>query len=153
MAMNLRPLPPLYRQAVSKAMIRAPVDAAKSSVNSAMAAEDGEPEHSRPAAGVAAPGPVRYYPIAGGILKSFVRSESTATDIIAIDGLENCLEVLTALRKGEVAPRFIEALACSGGCINGPDQTLRGLGSGQRLHSRRIRRRRQKLPERKSRPN
>lgn len=83
-------------------------------------AEDGEPEHSRPVAGVAAPGPVRYYPIAGGILKSFVRSESTATDIIAIDGLENCLEVLTALRKGEIAPRFIEALACSGGCINGP---------------------------------
>ncbi len=71
-------------------------------------------------AAVAAPGPVRYYPIAGGILKSFVRSESTATDIIAVDGLDNCLEVLAALRKGEITPRFVEALACSGGCINGP---------------------------------
>ncbi len=67
-----------------------------------------------------APGPVRYYPIAGGILKSFTRSEATATDVIAVDGLENCLEVFAALRSGEIAPRFVEALACSGGCINGP---------------------------------
>ncbi len=70
--------------------------------------------------GQPAPGPVRYYPIAGGILKSFTRSEATATDVIAVDGLENCLEVFAALRSGEIAPRFIEALACSGGCINGP---------------------------------
>ncbi|MDT8900997.1 [Fe-Fe] hydrogenase large subunit C-terminal domain-containing protein [Anaeroselena agilis] len=83
-------------------------------------AEENKCDLVPPATSVAAPGPVRYYPIAGGILKSFVRSESTATDIIAIDGLENCLEVLAALRKGEIAPRFIEALACSGGCINGP---------------------------------
>lgn len=73
-----------------------------------------------PDQGRTAPGQVRYYPIAGGILKSFVRSESTATDIISVDGLENCLEVFAALRKGEIAPRFIEALACTGGCINGP---------------------------------
>jgi len=70
--------------------------------------------------GEAARGLARYYPIAGGILKSFVRIESTATDIISVDGLENCLEVFAALRKGEIAPRFVEALACTGGCINGP---------------------------------
>ncbi len=77
-------------------------------------------EPPRPVQAQPAPGQVRYYPIAGGILKSFVRSESTATDIISVDGLENCLEVFAALRKGEIAPRFVEALACSGGCINGP---------------------------------
>ncbi len=83
-------------------------------------AEANAGDNAPPAAATPAPGPVRYYPIAGGILKSFVRSESTATDIIAVDGLDNCLEVLAALRKGEITPRFIEALACSGGCINGP---------------------------------
>jgi PAS domain S-box-containing protein len=67
-----------------------------------------------------APGNVRYYPIPGGILKSFVQSESTATDIIAVDGLDNCMEVFDSLLKGEIAPRFVEALACAGGCINGP---------------------------------
>ena len=77
-------------------------------------------ETQPPARGQTAPGQVRYYPIAGGILKSFVRSESTATDIISVDGLENCLEVFAALRTGEIAPRFVEALACTGGCINGP---------------------------------
>lgn len=67
-----------------------------------------------------APAHVRYYPIPGGILKSFVQSESTATDIIAVDGLDNCMEVFASLLSGEISPRFVEALACAGGCINGP---------------------------------
>jgi iron only hydrogenase large subunit-like protein/uncharacterized Fe-S cluster-containing protein len=67
-----------------------------------------------------APAPARYYPVAGGVLRSFTRSEATATDVIAVDGLEHCLEVFAALRTGEIAPRFVEALACAGGCINGP---------------------------------
>lgn len=62
----------------------------------------------------------RYYPVAGGILKSFTRSEQTATDIIAVDGLDKCMTVFDALGREEIAPRFIEALACSGGCIDGP---------------------------------
>lgn len=69
-------------------------------------------------------GAARYYPIAGGILKSFMRRETTDTDIVAVDSLENCFEVLDGLRNGEIAPRFIEALACTGGCINGPASGL-----------------------------
>lgn len=69
-------------------------------------------------------GSARYYPIAGGILKSFMRRETTDTDIIAVDSLENCFEVLDGLRNGEISPRFIEALACTGGCINGPASGL-----------------------------
>ena len=84
-------------------------------------------------AGIPAPGAVRYYPIPGGILKSFVDSELTATDIIAVDGLEACLEVFTALQKGEIAPRFIEALACAGGCINGP-----AIGSSRSTPAKRL---------------
>jgi PAS domain S-box-containing protein len=67
-----------------------------------------------------ASGGARHYPIAGGILKSFTRSEYTAADIIAVDGLDKCLTVFDALNRGEIAPKFVEALACSGGCIDGP---------------------------------
>lgn len=69
-------------------------------------------------------GAARHYPIAGGILKSFMRRETTDTDIVAVDSLENCFEVLDGLRNREIAPRFIEALACTGGCINGPASGL-----------------------------
>lgn len=62
----------------------------------------------------------RHYPVAGGILKSFTRSEHTAADIVAVDGLDKCMAVFDALNRGEIAPKFIEALACSGGCIDGP---------------------------------
>lgn len=66
------------------------------------------------------PSSVRYYPIAGGILKSFMEFDATASDVIAVDGIEDCMQVLDALVRGEIKPRFVEALACSGGCINGP---------------------------------
>lgn len=71
-------------------------------------------------AGVRATDGARHYPVAGGILKSFTRSEYTATDIIAVDGLDKCMRVLDSLARGEISPRFVEALACSGGCIDGP---------------------------------
>lgn len=67
-----------------------------------------------------APMQARYYPIAGGILKSFTRSEYTATDIIAVDGLEKCMEVFAGLVNREIAPKFVEVLACQGGCVDGP---------------------------------
>lgn len=62
----------------------------------------------------------RYFPISGGILKSFMDHDETDTEIITVDGIENCMETFDALGKGEISPRFIEALACSGGCIGGP---------------------------------
>lgn len=62
----------------------------------------------------------RYFPISGGILKSFMDHDETDTEIITVDGIENCMETFDALGKGDISPRFIEALACSGGCIGGP---------------------------------
>lgn len=75
----------------------------------------------------------RYYPVAGGILKSFTISEYTAPDILAVDGLNKCMEVFDGLIKGEIAPKFIEALACSGGCIDGP-----GIGTEKSSPAKRI---------------
>lgn len=65
-------------------------------------------------------GPGRYYPITGGILKSFMNHDETDTDIITVDGIDNCMETFAALLAGAISPRFIEMLACSGGCIGGP---------------------------------
>ncbi|QDR80869.1 [Fe-Fe] hydrogenase large subunit C-terminal domain-containing protein [Sporomusa termitida] len=73
------------------------------------------------------PGPGRYFPVSGGILRPWV-APADCDDIIAIDGLENCLEVFAALSKSEFTPTFIEAMACTGGCVGGP-----AMGGGQLL--------------------
>lgn len=62
----------------------------------------------------------RCFPVVGGVLKAFTRSEYTDTEIIAVDGLQKCMKVFDALTRGEIAPAFIEAMACDGGCIEGP---------------------------------
>ena len=66
------------------------------------------------------PGPSRFFPITGGILKSFTEHDETDTDVITVHGIQNCMEVFNCLSHWEISPRFIEALACSGGCIGGP---------------------------------
>lgn len=63
----------------------------------------------------------RYFPMSGGVLKSFLPNvELVDTLIISVDGIDKCKEVFEALRRGEIAPLFIEALACNGGCLGGP---------------------------------
>lgn len=62
----------------------------------------------------------RYFPIAGGILRSFLDHDEMDVETISVDGIDQCLEVFDALLTHEISPRFVEALACCGGCINGP---------------------------------
>ncbi|HWR28913.1 MAG TPA: [Fe-Fe] hydrogenase large subunit C-terminal domain-containing protein [Negativicutes bacterium] len=66
------------------------------------------------------PGPSRFFPITGGILKSFTEHDETDTDVITVHGIKNCMEVFECLSQWEISPRFVEALACEGGCIGGP---------------------------------
>jgi len=65
-------------------------------------------------------GNARYFPVAGGVLKSFMCHEETDIDIISVDGIDKCIEVFDGLIQNEISPRFIEVMACSGGCIGGP---------------------------------
>ncbi|MDU2066803.1 MAG: [Fe-Fe] hydrogenase large subunit C-terminal domain-containing protein, partial [Sporomusaceae bacterium] len=62
----------------------------------------------------------RYFPLSGGILKSFLTHDEMDLEILSIDGVQQCSEAFKAMEAGEIAPRFVEALACRGGCINGP---------------------------------
>ena len=62
----------------------------------------------------------RLFPIPGGIVKSFMDNAEMDHHIVLVDGIENCIEVFDGIRKGEIYPRFVEALACSGGCVGGP---------------------------------
>ena len=66
------------------------------------------------------PGPSRFFPITGGILKSFTEHDETDTDVITVHGIQNCMEVFECMSQWEISPRFVEALACEGGCIGGP---------------------------------
>lgn len=63
----------------------------------------------------------RLYPITSGVLSSVV---TTATKNhyrkFYVHGLNNCIELLKSMEKGEVEDCFIELNVCNGGCIKGP---------------------------------
>lgn len=64
----------------------------------------------------------RIFPLSGGLLKSASMDQDILqTEVISIEGKDNCLNILGALEKGEKSV-FIDALFCEG-CINGPMMT------------------------------
>ncbi len=65
-------------------------------------------EHSR----------ARFFPTTGGVLKTM--SENTKYTYVAIDGVENCMDVLKDIEKGKIHKCFIEMSSCSGSCVGGP---------------------------------
>ncbi|MDF2610320.1 MAG: putative sensor protein [Lachnospiraceae bacterium] len=64
----------------------------------------------------------RLYPISSGIISSVVASDAL-TDAYRkfyVHGIDNCIELLDSMAKGDLTGCFIEANLCSGGCIKGP---------------------------------
>jgi uncharacterized Fe-S cluster-containing protein len=61
----------------------------------------------------------RFFPTAGGILKTMVCDQKDYT-YLAIDGTENCISALKDIERGELHRCFIEMSACAGSCIGGP---------------------------------
>ncbi|MCI6017497.1 MAG: PAS domain-containing protein [Clostridiales bacterium] len=62
------------------------------------------------------------YAAAGGII-SALRAKSGEQDDykrICVDGVEQCMDVLECVRKGELTHCFIELNSCVSGCVNGP---------------------------------
>lgn len=72
----------------------------------------------------------RMYPIRGGILQSVLAKNTPklwedmekepAYQMVYVDGVDNCMEMLEAVKNGELTHCFIEANVCEGGCIKGP---------------------------------
>lgn len=62
------------------------------------------------------------YPIEGGMNETLRRSNIPQyVQLMTVSGLDNFKDALTGLNPLNIKnPIFIEALACSGGCINGP---------------------------------
>jgi len=64
-------------------------------------------------------GRARYFPTAGGILKSMDLNTGNY-HYLSIDGLENCINAMKEIAEGTLSKCFIEMSACVGSCIGGP---------------------------------
>jgi PAS domain S-box-containing protein len=67
------------------------------------------------------PDMARYYPVPRGILRNLKQSgEDFSYHAVSVDGIEQCIEVLEALKVRQLKGYFIEMNACEGGCLRGP---------------------------------
>ena len=63
----------------------------------------------------------RMYPITDGVLASMRENGSLdGYNVMTIDGVEECIDLMKALKEQEMERTIIEINACEGGCINGP---------------------------------
>ncbi len=60
----------------------------------------------------------RFFPTTGGVLKTM--NDVKGYTYVAIDGVENCIQVLKDIEKGKIHNCFIEMSACVGSCVGGP---------------------------------
>ena len=60
----------------------------------------------------------RFFPVAGGILKTMEKSPDYS--YIAVDGPENCMRTLRDVAAGKLQDCFIEMNFCTGSCVGGP---------------------------------
>jgi len=72
------------------------------------------------------------YPITGGI--SATLDKKIDKKIFKVDGIDNCMQVLASMEKGEVQSTWIEMSLCSNSCINGPAMTEETGGLYLRKH-------------------
>lgn len=76
----------------------------------------------------------RPYPLQRGILEVAGIEDDLYTEVSTVSGLEEVMALFEDMTRGDVLPRFVEAMACKGGCIGGP-----AMGSESGLASRKKR--------------
>ena len=59
----------------------------------------------------------RFFPTTGGILKTMAQDAPGYT-YLALDGVENCIEALKEIERGNIHHCFIEMSACAGSCAS-----------------------------------
>lgn len=62
----------------------------------------------------------RLFPLPGGTIMSFVNNQLQDAQVETVTGLEDCWHTLTSIKEGKLDLKFIELMACRGGCIDGP---------------------------------
>lgn len=62
----------------------------------------------------------RLYPVPGGIIRTIAVEARKGYKMLAVDGLDRCIEVLENLETGKSDGYFIEMSACAGSCVKGP---------------------------------
>ncbi len=75
------------------------------------------------------------YPIVGGMISTMGVDERTSDiETLSISGLPHLKYYLEGIETGEIDRKiFIEALACEGGCINGPGKIIKSAGLKDRV--------------------
>ncbi|MCI7642901.1 MAG: 4Fe-4S binding protein [Lentisphaeria bacterium] len=71
----------------------------------------------------------RFYSIEGGMNETLRGDPTDKTCYLAVSGLQNIKRILSNSDAEEIAPNrrvFLEVLACSGGCVNGPVMSNNG---------------------------
>ena len=61
----------------------------------------------------------RFFPTTGGVLKTMA-DKTPGYTYVAIDGVQNCIDVLRDIESGKIHKCFIEMSACVGSCTGGP---------------------------------
>lgn len=61
----------------------------------------------------------RIYPKQEGIIRT-IGDRFYGYKPVAVDGMDRCIEMFTALQNGEAEHVFVEANICAGGCLGGP---------------------------------
>ncbi|WP_432407200.1 [Fe-Fe] hydrogenase large subunit C-terminal domain-containing protein [Wukongibacter sp. M2B1] len=60
------------------------------------------------------------FPLTGNIIENIFEEEIPPYELINVDGINECKEVLECIEKGELNNVCIELNICKGGCIGGP---------------------------------
>lgn len=77
----------------------------------------------------------RLYPVSSGIISSVLACAASEEDghnrkdgykKFYVDGIENCIDFLRNMERGEFSRCFVEANICTGGCVNGSAAENRG---------------------------
>lgn len=63
----------------------------------------------------------RLFPLPGGTIRPFMGDNLLDYQVETISGLKECTQTLAGIETGRLDLKFVELMACRGGCIAGPE--------------------------------
>lgn len=69
----------------------------------------------------------KLFPVDGGVANSFVDGDiRNKYDVVTVNGIEEGIQTLKAIEKGEIEGVLLELNVCKGGCVNGSGMPIDG---------------------------